>query len=99
MLYKENCRWTPNRRLTDNLGSQQLTLRLWLKEAKSKNDNQEFMKKAHTHQWRSQNAESTHIKGRLLDQAKIHFNCTPFQNANFSYRKEFAPRGSEFFPL
>ena len=23
----------------------------------------------------------------------------PFQNENFSYRKEFAPRGSELFPL
>ena len=51
-------------------------------------------------QWRSQNAEKvTHIKGRLLDQAVILFNCIPFQNGNFSLRKEFAPRGSEFFPL
>ena len=51
-------------------------------------------------QWRSQNAEKvTHIKGRLLDQAVILFNCVPFQKGNFSQRKEFAPRGSEFFPL
>ena len=31
-------------------------------------------------------------------QAVILFNCVPFQNWN-SYRKEFAPNGSEFFPL
>ena len=49
--------------------------------------------------WRSQNAvKVTHIKWRLLDQAVI-FNCVPFQNGNFSYRKEFAPRGSKFFRL
>ena len=42
--------------------------------------------------------KDTHIKGRLLDQAVIFINCVPFQNVNFSYRKEFAPRGSEFFP-
>ena len=40
-----------------------------------------------------------HIKGRLLDQAVILFNCVPFHNGNFSDRKEFAPRGCEFFPL
>ena len=28
----------------------------------------------------------------------ILFNCVPFHNENFSLRKEFAPRGSEFFP-
>ena len=51
-------------------------------------------------QWRSQNAgKVTHIKGRLLDQAVIIFNCVPFQNVNFSKKKEFAPRGNEFFPL
>ena len=34
-------------------------------------------------QWCSQNAEKvTHIKGRLLDQAMILFNCFPFQNGN-----------------
>ena len=50
--------------------------------------------------WRSQNAERiTHTKGRLLDPAVIHFNRVPFQNGNFSKRKEFAPRGSKFFPL
>ena len=48
-------------------------------------------------QWRSQNAEKiTHIKGRLLYQAMILYNYVPFQNWNFSERKEFAP---EFFPL
>ena len=51
-----------------------------------------------THE-RSQNAgKVTHIKGRLPDQALILFNCVPFQNGNFSLRKEFATRGSEFFP-
>ena len=39
-------------------------------------------------QWHSQNAEKVrHIKGRLLDQAVILFNCVPFQN------------GNKFFPL
>ena len=52
------------------------------------------------HQWRSKNAEKvTHIKGRLLEQPVILFNCVSFQNENFSKRKEFAPRGSEVFPL
>ena len=51
-------------------------------------------------QWRSQIAEKvTHIKGRLLGQAALLFNCFPFQNGNFSLREEFAPRGSDFFPL
>ena len=51
-------------------------------------------------QERSQKAEKVmHIKGRLPDQAAILFNCAPFQNGNFSWRKEFAPRGSEFFSL
>ena len=36
-------------------------------------------------QWRSLNAEKvTHIKGRLLDQEVILFNCVPIQNGNFS---------------
>ena len=43
--------------------------------------------------------KKTHIKERLLDQAMVLFICVPFQNGNFSKRKEFAPRGSEFFPL
>ena len=48
----------------------------------------------------SQNAEnSTHIKGRLLYQAMILYNYVPLQNGIFSSRKEFSPRGSEFFPL
>ena len=29
----------------------------------------------------------------------VLFACDPFQNDNFSYRKEFAPRMSEIFPL
>ena len=33
----------------------------------------------------SQNTETVaHIKGRILDQAMILFNCIPFQNGNFS---------------
>ena len=37
------------------------------------------------YQWCSQNAENvTHIKGRLLGQAVILFNCVPFLNGNFS---------------
>ena len=51
-------------------------------------------------QWRSQSTEKvTHIKGRLLDQAVILLNSVPFRNGNFSSWKEFAPRGSEFFPV
>ena len=44
----------------------------------------------------NQNTEKVmHIKGRPLDQAVILFNCVPFQIG----KEEFAPRGSEFFPL
>ena len=51
-------------------------------------------------QWRSQDSEKiTHIKGRLLSQAVSQFNYVPFHNGNFPEWKEFAPRGSEFFPL
>ena len=49
---------------------------------------------------KDQNAEKvTHIKGRLLDQAVILSYCVPFQKGNFSLRKEFTPRESEFIPL
>ena len=41
----------------------------------------------------------THIKARLLDQAMILFKYVPFQNENFALRKEFAHRGSKFFPI
>ena len=51
-------------------------------------------------QWRVQNAEKvTHIKGRLLDQAMVLSHYVPFQIEKLSKRKEFAPRGSEFFLL
>ena len=51
-------------------------------------------------QWRCQNFQKvTHIKGRLLYQAMFLYNYAPFRNGNYSLRKEFAPRGSEFFPL
>ena len=49
-------------------------------------------------QRRSQNAvKGSHIKGRLLYLAAIHYNCAPFQNGNFSERKELAPRGSSLW--
>ena len=57
-----------------------------------------FRLQSSTKQWRSQNtAKATHIKGRLLDQAVILFNCVPFWNENFFQRKELASNGSEFF--
>ena len=57
-------------------------------------------REANHEQWHSKDAEKVmHIKRRLLDQAMILFNCAPFQNRNFSRRKEFAPRGSEVFPF
>ena len=43
--------------------------------------------------------KSTHVTGRLLDQAAFLFNRIPFQTGYFSLRKEFASRGSEFLPL
>ena len=47
------------------------------------------------YQWHSQNSEKvTHIKGDSWNKAVILFGCTPFQNRNFSQRKEFAPGGS-----
>ena len=53
-----------------------------------------------TNKYQYQNVQKvTHLKGRLLDQAIILFICIPFQNGNFSQRKELAPGGSEFFPL
>ena len=51
-------------------------------------------------QWRSQNAEKvTQIKGRLLEQAVILFNCVPFHMVISLKGKKIASRGSEFFPL
>ena len=50
-------------------------------------------------QWRSQNAEKvTHIKGRLLDQAVILFNCVPFQNGNYLKGKNLLLEGANSFP-
>ena len=44
-----------------------------------------FFKYVSTYKWRKQNAEKvTHIKGRLLDQAVVLFNCAPYHNGNFS---------------
>ena len=56
------------------------------------------LRKAYANQSRSQNAEKvTHIKGRLLDQATILFNCVPFQNENFSLCKNLLPEGANSF--
>ena len=40
----------------------------------------------------------THIKGRLLDQAVILFNCVPFETGTSLKGKNFTARGSKFFP-
>ena len=75
-----------------------MTIGLGRKATKQTNKQNEI--KPAVNQWHSQNAEKvTHIKGRLLYQAMILYNYVPFQNENFSYRKEFALRGSEFFPI
>ena len=34
-----------------------------------------------------------------MEHTVILFNCVPFQIGNLSLRKEFAPKGSEFFPI
>ena len=42
---------------------------------------------SNSYQWRCQNVKKvTHLKGRLLDQAVIIFNCVPFRNRNCSQR-------------
>ena len=49
-------------------------------------------------QWRSQNAEIvTHIEGRLLDQAVIHFNCIPFKMGTSLKGKNLPPEGANCF--
>ena len=47
------------------------------------------------YQWRSQNAEN-YAHQRETTGSSRGF---PFQNGNYFKRKEFTPRGSEFFPL
>ena len=48
-----------------------------------------WVQKAHSY-WVKNNdvaktlKKATHIKGRLLDQAVIQFNCVPFHDENFS---------------
>ena len=45
----------------------------------------QYARNIHIAHWRSQNAEKVmHIKGRLLGQAVVQFNCVPFYNGNFS---------------
>ena len=39
-----------------------------------------------------------HINGKLMKQAML-FICIPFQIGDHSWKKEFAPRWSKFFPL
>ena len=49
-------------------------------------------------QRRSQNAEKViHIKGRLLDQAMILFNCVPFQLGTSLKGKNLLPGGANSF--
>ena len=49
-------------------------------------------------QWRTQNAKKvTHIKGRLLDQAMILFNCIPFINGKFSKGENLLAEGANSF--
>ena len=46
-------------------------------------------------QWHSQNAEKVmHIKGRLLDQAMILFNCVHFQMGTSLKGKNLLPEGA-----
>ena len=66
-------------------------LRITRDESKEEGIDQESIQSSTTPEPESQilaaifNAEKvTHIKGRLLDQAMILFNCVPFQNGNFS---------------
>ena len=48
--------------------------------------------------WRSQIAEkATHIKGRLLDQAMIIFNCIPFQMITSLKGRNLLPEGANSF--
>ena len=50
-------------------------------------------------QWRSQNAGKVkHIKGRVMNQVMILYNNVPLK-WELLLKEEFAPRGSEFFPL
>ena len=52
----------------------------------------------YTSQRRSQNAEKiTHIKGRLLDQAMIFFNCVPFQMGTSLKGKNLPPEEANSF--
>ena len=54
--------------------------------------------KSYQCQWRSLNAEkSTHIKGRLLDQAMVFFNCVPFQMETSLKGKNLLPEGANSF--
>ena len=49
-------------------------------------------------QWRSLNTEkSTHIKGRLQDQAMVLFNCVPFQMGTSLKGKNLLPEGANSF--
>ena len=51
-----------------------------------------------TNQWHSQNTEKvTHIKGRLLEQAVIPFNCAPFQNGTSLKGKNLLSEGANSY--
>ena len=50
------------------------------------------------YQGHSQNAEKvTHVKGRLLDQAVVLFNCGPFQNRTSLKGMNLLPEGANSF--
>ena len=40
-----------------------------------------------------------HIKGRLLEQTSILFNCAPFHKRELLLKERIRSLGSEFFPL
>ena len=40
-----------------------------------------------------------HHQKDATETSKVLVSCVPLQNVDFSSRKEFAPRGSDFFPL
>ena len=56
------------------------------------------VKPAYLHQGRSQNVEKfTHVKGKLLDQAVVLFNCAPFQIGTSLKGKNLLLEGANSF--
>ena len=51
-------------------------------------------------QWRSQNAEKCrHIKGRLLDQSVILFNCVPFSKRDLLLKERICSKRERIISL